>query len=230
MTETESPRNRPRAGCWFFGLPLIAIPTVLSGYAALVWAGYVGVPAEGERVQMRVRTCVEGRAVVRARIEDMGLGDPEYTTTPDGFTVVVTMPDNDFASDIPVSLAKAGQFEILSNGEAFITNADVESSTLRLDFTGEPSIAIQLNPEGAKTLEDTMRADPDGLVQLQVDGTPMGERVNTPTETRGHITLPIVGPDRPSQVAAAAEFGLVMSRPLPCAATVDVQPITEVQP
>lgn len=226
---TESPRNRPRAGCWFFGLPLIAIPTVLSGYAALVWAGYVGVPAEGDRVQMRVVTCVEGRAVVRARIDDMGLGRPEYINTADGFTVVVTLPDNDFASDIPVSLVKGGQFEILSNGETFITNADVQSSTLRLDFTGEPSIAIQLTPEGSKTLEDTMRADPDGMVQLQVDGEPMGDRVNTPTETRGHITLPITGPDRPAQVAAAAEFGLVMSRPLPCDATVDLQPISQAQ-
>ena len=227
---TESPRNRPRAGCWFFGLPLIAIPTVLSGYAALVWAGYVGVPAEGDRVEMRIVTCAEGRAVVRARIEDIGLGDPEYTATPDGFTVVVTMPDNDFASDIPVSLVKGGQFEILSNGQAFITNAQVESTTLRLDFTGEPSIAIQLTPEGSKTLEDTMRADPDGMVQLQVDGVGMGDRVNTPTETRGHITLPITGPDRASQVAAAAEFGLVMSRPLPCAATVQITPMTEVSP
>jgi hypothetical protein len=205
-------------------LPVILIPTVLSGYAVLVWYGYVGIPAAGERVELTVRTCAEGRAVVRARIEDMGLGDPEYTATPDGFTAVVTLPDNDFADAIPVSLAKEGQFEILSNGEVFINNAGVESSTLRLDFTGEPSIAIQLTEEASKTLEDTMRADPEGMVQLQVDGVPMGDRVNTPTETRGHITLPITGVDRPSQVATAAEFGLVMSRPLPCRATVDVNP------
>ena len=113
---------------------------------------------------------------------------------------------------------------ILSKDEVILTNASVESATLRLDFTGEPSIAIQLDPAGAATLETAMRADPDGMVQLRVDGDDMGDRVNTPTETRGRITLPITGPDRPSQVARAAEFGLVMARPLPCPARVEVHP------
>jgi len=223
----DAPRNSPRAGCWFFGLPLIAIPAVISGYAVLVYSGYVGVPATGSRVVLDVETCEEALPVVRARIDDMGLGNPMFVDRDDGLSVTVTLPDNDFADDIPVSLGKQGRFEIWSQDEVILTNADVESATLRLDFTGEPSIAIQLDPAGAATLEAAMRADPDGMVQLMVDGEDMGDRVNTPTETRGRITLPITGPDRPAQVARAAEFGLVMGRPLPCPATVRVTPVTE---
>lgn len=219
---SETLPNRPRAGCWLLVMPLIAIPTVLMGYVVLVWFGYVGVPADGDRVTLDVRTCQAAEAVIQARIADMGLGDPVFSDTVDGFTALVTLPANDFAEDIPAALAKGGRFEVRSGGVVVVDNTQVASTTLRLDFTGEPSIAIQLDEDGTQRLLETMQAHPDDTVALFVDGEAMGERVNRPANAAGRITLPITGADRPSQVAKAAEFGLVMARPLPCDAVVAI--------
>lgn len=223
MSETQ--RVAPRSGCWILVLPVVTIPIVILGYVVLVWLGYSGVEAAGERVVLDIETCEEGRTVVGKRIDFMGLGDPVIEETATGLRAEVTLPDNPYADNIPPSLARVGHFEIRSGDSVVVDSDDIESATLRLDFTGEPSIAIQLDEDGITTLEDAMRADPGGTVTLWVDDEAHGERVNTPAETKGHIDLPVTGPVREVQVAYAAEYGMILAHPLPCATTVTVEPV-----
>lgn len=212
---------QPRAGLWFFALPLIIIPSLVAGYAILLYLGYQGETAMGERVTMRFSTCAEAHDVLKARVDAMGLGEPEYATEGEDLAVTATLPANDSAARIPETLARSGEFSITEHdGEGIVLVGGVESATMRLDFIGEPSVAVQLTREAGKTLEDWMDGHREGEVTMRVDGEPMGNRANHPAERRGHLTIRMTDDDRAMQVERVAALAIVTNAPLPCTTSV----------
>ncbi len=212
---------RPRAGCAFFAMPVVLAAVLVTGYGTLLWSGAVGRPADGARVTLAFDGCPEATDAVTARVTSMGLGEPIVVGRADGFDVTATLPaDPDIAARIPTMLARPGLLAVVADDGTVVVDAShVETATLRLDLTGEPAVAVQLDPAGVALLASHTEGRPDGHVDVQVDGVSYGTRENTPPERRGHLNLRIGEPTRQAQVAAAADLGIVLAAPLPCTPT-----------
>lgn len=202
-------------------MPIVLAAVLVGGYGALLWSGAVGRPADGARVTLAFDGCPQAKDAVQARVLAMGLGEPVVAPRVDGFDVTATLPsDPAVAAVIPAVLARPGRLEVVADdGSIVVDAARIESATLRLDLTGEPAVAVQLDPTGVAALASHTEGRPEGHVDVRVDGVSFGTRENTPPERRGHLTLRISEPTRQAQVAAAADLGVVLGAPLPCTPT-----------
>lgn len=216
--------TRPRAGCWFFVLPILVAAGVVLGYGTLFFNGARGRPASGPVVEMTFTGCPAALPHIRKRVDEMGLGSPTVTESGDAFTVVAQLPEDPAVAEaIPTTLARPGHLRI-TDGD-WLLEDHVAYAVMRLDLTADPSTAINLDPEAAKLLEDHMVANPTGTLSFHIDTEDAGTRPNDPPETQGKIDLKVLPGERAWRVRTAAERGVILNNgPLPCAPTVTVTP------
>lgn len=215
---------KPRAGLWFFFVPIGLVAALVLGYATLFTLGARGRPADGARVTLAFSTCAEAQAPIERRVAAMGLGEPVLAPADGGFALSATLPaDEAVAARIPDTLVRRGQLAVRQDG-APVVEGHVERAILRMDFIGEPTVAVELDAEGTAALAAHMEAHPEGQVELFVDDEPFGHRTNSPVERGGKISLRLTDDDRARQVERVAALALVLADPLPCPASVSVAP------
>jgi hypothetical protein len=222
--ELDRKQLAPRAGCWLFALPVLMGVAILLAYGYLYYAGLQGRPAQGDRPTLTFTGCDEARDVVARRVETMGLGDPVWNDTPEGFTLTATMPaDPRVAKTIPDTLAAGGVFEVKDDQTgAIVVQNHVDGTSVSLGFLSSyPTTLIQLDEEGTKLLRDHMTGHPDGSVTFLVDGEVMAQRRNIPAEPRGRVEVEARDGTPQDQMEDAARWSVqVGNGVLPCPLTV----------
>lgn len=226
---------RPRAGCFTIGAAVAFLMALVGVYALVVVLGARGRPATGDVVRMAFSGCDAAEPLVRARVEEMGLGDPHWEDTAEGFAVTARLPDDPASDRIPPTLARTGAFEIRAgenaDGERVAGAEVVESAVLRLDLSAAPTTAVQLTPKATRALVKHMRANPTGSVSFWVDGEPAGSQKNDPPERRGHLVLRVDTDDPVERIRVSAARAVVLNNgPLPCPLTVHADVVSSSTP
>jgi len=222
---------RPRAGCFFIAGAVAFLAALVGVYALVVVLGARGRAPTGDVARMAFAGCDEAEALVRQRVEEMGLGDPLWEDTPEGFAVTARLPDDPAASRIPRTLAKRGVFEVragdAADGALITGPGDVENAVLRLDLSAAPTTAVQLGPKPTRTLAKHMRQNAQGTVSFWVDGEPAGSRKNDPPEKEGRLVLRVDTDDTVERIrVSAARAVTINTGPLPCPLTVRVEVVS----
>ncbi len=229
-----SPEQQPRGGCVVLLAPTLMIGGLILGYAGLFVAGIVGRAPTGERVTVRFEACPEARPLLVARVEEMGLGAPEWSDVldpPDGFRLVATYPaDPVVAAAIPGTLATTGALSaVWADGVA--VDLPVESAIVRLDASANPRSAVVLTPAAKQAFLASRAAHPNEVAVVRLDGVEVG-RIEVEDEFEdGQVDLP--GPDGTlaDAMRVVAARTLTLNRgPLPCPVTPLRVPTDKAQP
>ena len=85
-------QRRGIAGIILLVAPIFCVTVVALAYIVLFAYGDAGIAAAGPMARMTYVGCPEAQAVVAARVETMGLPDPEFKTTEDGFQLTSRLP------------------------------------------------------------------------------------------------------------------------------------------
>lgn len=165
--------SQPRPGCWFFTLPVGLVMIIVAAYGVLFVLGARGRPADGDTMRLRYAACAAALPIVQGRVEAMGLGDPRFDTTLDGFELTTRLPSEaDRAARIPVVLALTGDLQVLDaeTGALLVDRSHVTGSLVRLDIVANPSSVVFLDEAGAKVIADFRAAAPLGAIAVAMDG------------------------------------------------------------
>jgi hypothetical protein len=213
--------NRTTAGCFLLFIPAVFAIGIVVAYAAVFGLGIYGRAPTGERVTIAFVGCHDARAVIEERVGLMGLGEPVFADTSDGFTLTATLPaDAGVVSTIPITLAAPGAFEIRDATRpdaAALIVGHVAGASVEWASTAAETL-IQLDADGATTLREHMQAHSDGGVALVLDGEVIGTRANMPAEPRGNFDVVVPGENAKATLEIAAQRAVILeSGPLPCA-------------
>ena len=215
---------QPRKGALILLIPIVFIFLAFVAFFGMIGLGIWGRTADGERVTLTWASCPEARSVVEHRVQGMGLGEPVFSNTPDGFTVTMTLPsDPIIAAQIPTTLAQPG---ILSASRqdapssVVLTNEHISSAAMRQDLQLTPYTVLTLTEAGQHRLEAFVEEQKEGKLVYTLDGTEIAVMSNlmgagpevefTPTDTL----------DARVRMQRAAERTILLdSGPLPCPIT-----------
>ncbi len=220
--DPNDPRLAPAkgGGCWFFVMPIAMAALLVGGYSTLCMAGWYGHPATGDRVELVYDACPAATPILKARVAEMGLGDPVWTPSDGAMTLLATLPgDPTLAATIPHTLAAQGAFVIEpeQGGPALATAANIVDARIRLDIVANPGTAIILDETAKNAILDAMKADPEGKLVGKLDGKPVWERKNYPPLTQGKLELETDKDTLQDGTAQTAEWGIVLNNgPYPC--------------
>ncbi len=226
--EEEDDRIEPRGtyGCVLLIIPIVMTVFGVSAYLGLFTLGMIGRSATGERVRIEFASCPEAKALVSDRTALMGLGDPMFADTAEGFSLTATLPADPLdAAAIPGTLAAPGRLEIRdpkSPPEAppVIAGERVDASTVHLGMDGVVTL-VRLDDAGSTTLREYMIAHPEGEIAFVIDGVTAYTRSNLPAEARGSLEITTKGGDEHDQLRVAAARSIILDAgPLPCPVTV----------
>lgn len=215
----------PRSGCLFFMLPVALTVLVIGAYAVLFGAGFLGFGAGGDRVLIEFDTCDDARPMLEARVEQMGLGDPQWDTSGGGLALTTTLPDTPAAPHIPTTLARGGDFALVTgetrDGDVIIDDEDVLEAALSLKELGNPLVVLKLSSEAQKRLEAHMEDHVEGSISVWIDDELVLARPNDPPFRRAEIDVRAEGDDGQDNLRRAADWGILITHgPLPCPAHV----------
>lgn len=176
MSETPAPDPAPAPAArpgWL--RPLMALPLLVSTgalIAALVLAFRVDAPrvASGERLTLHFASdCpAESAAVLRSRIDQIGLGDPEVRTGDGEVTVTATLPGlPDDREAIPALLSRPGHLSLVIGGQEVASEADLAGTpALNVDTRGMPYATLRFQPAAAGRAEQALNAGGPLLLHL----------------------------------------------------------------
>lgn len=213
---------RPKAITWFMAMPVIFGFILVVSMGVLGALGMMGGTAEGERLQIQLQTACGDQAhgVVQARIERIGLGEPQLSADPDGLRLVATMPGlPDDRSLVPALLAQPGHLQVIDGASNIVlaTHTEVIDAGLQLDESGLPLTLVEFGPDAMKRLAEATEGAPDSHLRIEFDGENLGERPNTPPLVDGELRLPSgEGLTKLRMRRAADRAILLQSGPLPC--------------
>ena len=215
--------TRPKAYQRFMAAPMIFAALLLFAIGTLFLLALRGGEATGARVEITLAACPDALPIVEARAGAIGLGDPVLTPTDAGGALVATLPglEGDEAL-IPALLAAPGALELRAGDAVVATTADLTVAQVRLDESGLPYTWIELRPAPLKALTDAIAADPEGTVDIWLDGARVAERPNSRSVADGGIRVVDVG-EMPGtdRMRRAVDRSILLSHgPLPCAVTV----------
>jgi len=207
-------------GCWMLVAPIVMVMGIVTAYGVLIVAGFIGRAPDGNVVRMEFVGCEAALTTVQARVAEMGLGDPSFSTVDGGFTVTAQLPaEVDRAGQIPFALAKTGSLEILDLGSRKVvaTQANVTYSTVRLDWSGTPSTTIELDEAGAAALKAQMLSDKDGHIAVEIDGKQLSTYPNLQPLADGKLQIETNADQLEEATAQVAEWALLLNNgALPC--------------
>lgn len=215
----EIDRLRPRGGCLILAAPPVAIVAVFIAYAWLIYNGWVGRPADGDVVTLQFEACEAAAPVVQARVEDMGLGEPDLAFDGGRLTVRAQLPARpDAAKDIAHTLSQPGELEVLDDeGNVLMTSADIDYAGVRLDITMSPSTLVVMTEAGRDRVFDYIREHPGGKLHYRIDGTDVWSHGNQKPLGPGEIEIPPDAEDDQARIQLAASRGIALNNgPLPC--------------
>ncbi|MFK7930394.1 MAG: hypothetical protein AB8H79_19555 [Myxococcota bacterium] len=215
----------PRAGCWFFMLPVVLAVLIFGAYIVLFGVGSMGSAAAGDRVQIDFDTCADARPLIEGRVEQMGLGDPVWSEHDGGLRLVATLPATAAAPHIPATLARTGNLQVragLTATDPIILGPEhITKAELSLKELGNPLVEVSMNLDGKSTLESHMEDHIDGQISVWIDAEKVFERENDPPFRNSKMDLRAQGDDGVDNLRRAADWGMVMTHgPLPCEAKV----------
>lgn len=224
MSQPPYSQRRSTLGLLVLALPILSVLTTGGAYALMMWYGVAGHPAEGPVVRLDVDACPEAEAVIRARVEAMGLPDLAVTPRDGGFAVQVRLPaDPRTHASIPATLTAPGTFAVrpltgtVDEDLVLASEADIELVSTYVAFLDAPKVLVQLSPGAARRLQDHMGSHPDDKLGYWLDGRRVTTRRNMPPESRGQITLDLADANDMARMDFAAGAGIELEHgPMPC--------------
>jgi preprotein translocase subunit SecD len=201
--------------------PIIVASLLMLATGTLAVLAWIGGTADGERLRIDLTgTCSEASVpLFRARVAEMGLGNPEVTTTDTGVRIKATMPGtaDDEATHVPSLLARRGLLVAGPASAPVFTRADLDAADIRLDESGLPYTWIELNLRAIEALEALAEASPEGELAIRADQIDAPARPNSkPIVADGIRLLPGGGITR-DLMRSAADHAIVLNHgPLPC--------------
>lgn len=225
MTGSPPPRLPPRTAAYqrFMALPLGFALFLLLATGLLFLLALRGGTPEGDRVQLSWAGCVEAGPVVLARAEAVGLGAPVLRSEGDRIVLEATLPglpDDDEA--IPTLLARPGTLALRDgSGGTALTEAAVLLAQVRLDEAGLPYTWVEVEESAYASLDERIKADPEGSLQVLVDGNFLVERPNSREVSDGGVRLVEgVEMDSKRRMRRAVDRSIALTHgPLPCSLT-----------
>ncbi|MFT5685252.1 MAG: hypothetical protein ACI8RZ_006201, partial [Myxococcota bacterium] len=174
-------KPRPRIATLFMTLPILFGGALMVSVGLLAVMAWIGGEAEGERVDIVLAgDCThEALPMVKLRVADIGLGEPDFAVTNQEITIRATLPGADDAVEresIPHMLASAGDLTVTLGEEVLVSRAEVERAELQLGDSGE-AIAVAFITEAAQErMNVAIDADPEGSLQIRMDGNLIVDR------------------------------------------------------
>lgn len=220
-TEDLEANIRPRTGCAILAVPIVMAAILIGGYGALLLASFVGNPPTGEVTTISFVGCDEARPFVEARVATMGLGDPAWADTVEGFDLTARMPEDlEIVSGIVATLAARGDLVVRGgsgpDAPVLATRADVTDTLFRVDLTASPRVGITLAPEAAARVAAHAEAHPEATTTVWIDGDLALDRPNGPGLGWDRLDLGPQG-ENAEVVAKVAGWATVLEHgPLPC--------------
>ncbi|TVQ88725.1 MAG: hypothetical protein EA397_16140 [Deltaproteobacteria bacterium] len=217
----DNPIPRPGWGCFFFSAPLAFALLIAAAYGVLFGAGMLGASADGERVTITFETCPEAQPLLSARVDHMGLGDPEWTERSSRLSLTATLPGTEIAEHIPPTLARPGGFT-LRTGPAredpiLLDHRALQSAEFSLKELGNPLVLLRLTASARTELIAHMESAPDGHISIWVDDELVLSRPNDPPFRRDEIDVRAEGADGRDNIRRAVDWAMLMTfGPLPC--------------
>lgn len=159
-----------------FGLILVA------NVVALYVLGRMGGTARGDRVEIVFTTAcpTDAAAVIAARVDAMGLGEPQQQVQGDTVRLVATLPGlDDDRTAVPALLAREGRLQVRHGDQVLATEADLSGVTVALDESGMPYDELSFQGEVATRLAQAVDADPKGELVFLLDGEELARRPNS---------------------------------------------------
>jgi hypothetical protein len=211
---------KPRKGAFILLIPIFMVIAVFTAYAFMFGLGVRGRAADGPRKSFLWAACPEAQEVMAHRVAAMGLGDPEFEKTPEGFRLTTTLPsDPDVAAEIPRTLATPGVLRahpVNAPARTLLTNDDVVNASIRQDLTLSPWTVLTLDAGGVEKLGAFVSEERDGRVVYTLDGLPIGSVSNLKGATPEVELNPEGKDDRDRLHKAAARAIILDSGPMPC--------------
>ena len=216
------PPLRTRAGTWLMAAPLLFVGAIAVAFGMLVLMVRMGGEADGERVSVMVQTnCAEASLpIVTARVDAMGLGEPDIQTVDAGLALTITLPvsktDN---RRIPETLTRQADMAIHSTaGEVVVDSAHITGAGVEIDNAGMPTTLVQFDDVAKYALRQAIA---EGPVTIKMDGEVIGEHPRLPDLDDGYLELLSgEGPTAGRMRVAADRSIIIGSGPLPCAARI----------
>ncbi len=207
----------------FFALALMLATGLL---AVLAWRGGAAV---GERVDLVFEGCPEARPLLLARAEAIGLGEPLLDTDGDRSTLRVTLPGlEDDRVAVPALLLRPGRLRLLAQGAPLAQDSDLTVAQVRLDESGMAYTWIELEAEALTRITEAVAADPEGFIDIEMDGEIVARRPNFREVADGGIRIIDEGeqPARDRMRRAVDRAILLTDGPLPCVPRLaDLRPV-----
>ena len=205
--------------------PLIVATALMLATVTLALLAWKGGTAEGARLRIELTgTCGEQAIpILVARMQEMGLGEAQATSSATGVTLVATMPGSaeNEADHIPAMLARQGLLTAGPPAQPTFTGEGVEEAQIRLDESGLPYTWLTLSAPALESLKAAAAADPEGVLTLRLDAIDAPPRPHSkPINDGGIRLLPGEGITR-ERMQVAADHAIVLTHgPLPCPLTV----------
>ncbi len=207
-------------------LLMIALPAALAGVlllsaAGLVIAGYVGRPATGERVSIHVRSsCAPAwQALLAARAEAIGLGEPALAVAGDRVTLTATLPGNpDDRTHMPALLTSPGLLTLHpAGGTPVATQDDLVEARLSMSYMGRATVVLR---PSAVTWERIRALPPETVLVATLDGesVALGEVLRVSRDDELHVQPAL--PGAAEELRMAVDWSIVLGHgTAPCAVT-----------
>jgi hypothetical protein len=150
----------------------------------------------------------------------MGLGEPIAQSTDGGFTITATMPgDTRVAAQIPATLAERGEFALYygpDRADQVAGPDDVASVFPRMTGDASATSVVKLDPELAGPLQRRQLDDPQGFLEVYVDGVHVDTLPNTSPITEHEIDIEPMAEGARDAIEESAARAIVLASPLPC--------------
>jgi preprotein translocase subunit SecD len=208
----------------------MAIPVVFGGLLMLAMVSLLALSnsegcIRGERIEVQFQTnCGEPAAqIISARVEMMGLGEPNLQQTEDTITLVATFPGYSDTENqtIPETLAATGVLQLLAKETIVLERKDIESAQLNQDEDGMPIVEIKVTEAAAATFQAALDADPEGSMQFMLDGDFLVNRPNSRPLDGRLIRILVDRGDVASRMQRMADLNILLNTQLmPCAVQV----------
>lgn len=222
--------HHKRMSMAFRAIPIVFAFVLAANVGLLYFLGGRGGSADGDRVEIVLATsCAQSAApLVMARVDAIGLGDPELDTAASPLRLRATLPDMpDARTHIPALLARRGALRVL-HGEAQVASSeDMLDSVLTLDEGGMPFNQLSFRAEAVTAIQAVLDQDPDGELVFLLDDEELARRPNAIHMKDGALKVAAgTGVTRERMLRATDRQILLTNGPLPC--DVEVASVTPI--
>jgi hypothetical protein len=221
MTDTPRLPPRPKAAVIFLALPLVFAGALLAALALLFLMSHIGGEATGTRVALRFDgpCAAEALPLVEARAASIGLGEPVFAARDGQLHLTATLPGlPDDMRAMPALLVREGRVEVRQGMVVLANNGDMAKIVLEASGEGSPYTWLGLKPDAATRVAAALEADPEGQLEIVVDGEIVAERPNSISLKNDGLRLVTGQGEAEARMRTAIDWSITLRHgPLPCA-------------